>query len=132
MRPRFPSSAPRAYADLAAACWASDPAARPGFGAIIGALHRMANAMAAPAPRAASDCGRASGGSGGNGYAASQLQELRREHAAGGLTAAAGGQQLQQQQQRNHPQRQRQQQQQQQHGDFGLAPIRRSVSFADA
>jgi hypothetical protein len=38
LRPRFPPGAPPAYVALTAACWAADPEARPGMGAVIGAL----------------------------------------------------------------------------------------------
>ncbi|GBF94659.1 hypothetical protein Rsub_07395 [Raphidocelis subcapitata] len=47
LRPRFPAGTPCAYAELAAACWSAEPAARPHFPAIIAALHGMLNAVEA-------------------------------------------------------------------------------------
>jgi serine/threonine protein kinase len=52
MRPRFPAGAPRAYIDLAAACWAHDPAVRPPFDAIIAGLHAMLAASGGAVGRA--------------------------------------------------------------------------------
>jgi hypothetical protein len=50
MRPRFPSATPKGYVELASACWAADPAARPSFKAIILQLHAMLDeSMAAAA-----------------------------------------------------------------------------------
>lgn len=40
-RPRFPSTTPAAFVELAQACWAADPAARPNFTQIAEALDRM-------------------------------------------------------------------------------------------
>ncbi|KIY94397.1 Mitogen-activated protein kinase kinase kinase 9 [Monoraphidium neglectum] len=40
-RPRFPSTTPPAFAELAQACWAADPAARPSFTQIAEALDRL-------------------------------------------------------------------------------------------
>lgn len=40
-RPSFPPGAPRAYADLAAACWSADPSERPPFNDIISGLEGM-------------------------------------------------------------------------------------------
>ncbi|GBF94658.1 hypothetical protein Rsub_07394 [Raphidocelis subcapitata] len=45
LRPRFPAGTPCDYAELAAACWSAQPAARPHFPAIIAALHGMLNAV---------------------------------------------------------------------------------------
>jgi hypothetical protein len=68
-RPAFPPGAPPAFIELATACWAAEPGARPGFDQIIGALEAMLRdaeagwkgrsggagaAAAAPAPAAAS------------------------------------------------------------------------------
>jgi hypothetical protein len=49
MRPRFPPGVPTAYADLAAACMAADPSARPSMGAVIARLQAMADEAAAGA-----------------------------------------------------------------------------------
>jgi serine/threonine protein kinase len=49
MRPRFPPGVPTAYADLAAACMAADPSARPSMGAVIACLQAMADEAAAGA-----------------------------------------------------------------------------------
>jgi hypothetical protein len=46
-RPEFPPGAPPAYASLARACWAADPAARPGLGAVAARLEAMAAGGAA-------------------------------------------------------------------------------------
>jgi hypothetical protein len=54
MRPRFPAGAPRAFVDLASACWAQDPAQRPGFPAIISVLQTILQTMSPQTtPRAA-------------------------------------------------------------------------------
>lgn len=42
LRPRFPPGAPAAYRDLAEACWAADPAARPGLGEVCARLEALA------------------------------------------------------------------------------------------
>ena len=52
-RPAFPPGAPRAYVELAAACWAPAPGDRPSFADVGAALHAMADAMAAHAAAAA-------------------------------------------------------------------------------
>jgi hypothetical protein len=44
-RPPFPAGAPPAYAGLAAACWAHDPAARPRMGDVIAALQAVARGL---------------------------------------------------------------------------------------
>jgi hypothetical protein len=41
VRPQFPAATPPAYAALAAACWASDPAARPPARDVAAALGRL-------------------------------------------------------------------------------------------
>ncbi|KAI8473776.1 MAG: kinase-like domain-containing protein [Monoraphidium minutum] len=53
LRPRFPEGAPRGYVAVAAACWAPDPAARPGFPAIIAALEALRLEVERSAPHAA-------------------------------------------------------------------------------
>ncbi len=49
-RPAFPAGAPAAYVDLAAACWAAGPQARPAMGEVMRRLALMADGMAAAAP----------------------------------------------------------------------------------
>jgi hypothetical protein len=41
LRPAFPRSTPPAYAELASACWATDPAARPGAAEIVARLEAL-------------------------------------------------------------------------------------------
>ena len=51
LRPALPACAPPGYARLASACWAAEPAARPGFPAIVSALKALAAAQPPVAPR---------------------------------------------------------------------------------
>jgi hypothetical protein len=44
-RPTFPSAAPTALAELAAACWASSPADRPNFAEVGSRLQRLADSL---------------------------------------------------------------------------------------
>ncbi|KAI8469487.1 MAG: hypothetical protein J3K34DRAFT_459366 [Monoraphidium minutum] len=69
-RPHFPAGAPRAYVDLANACWAASPVDRPAIPDILGALQRMGDAAAdadAAAAAAAAAAPGAGGGTGGGG-----------------------------------------------------------------
>jgi hypothetical protein len=45
-RPVFPAGTPRAYVNLATACWATSPVDRPAFSDILGQLQAMADACA--------------------------------------------------------------------------------------
>jgi hypothetical protein len=45
-RPDFPTAAPPALVELAAACWAANPADRPAFRDICQRLQRLADALA--------------------------------------------------------------------------------------
>jgi hypothetical protein len=53
-RPAFPPGTPQAFVNLAAACWAPDPAARPRMGDVVAALQAIAkdleDMMGAPVP----------------------------------------------------------------------------------
>ncbi|KAI8467829.1 MAG: kinase-like domain-containing protein [Monoraphidium minutum] len=49
LRPRFAAAAPPAYTRLAAACWAPEPAARPGFAKIAAELEKIADGLSAGA-----------------------------------------------------------------------------------
>ncbi|GBF87377.1 hypothetical protein Rsub_00088 [Raphidocelis subcapitata] len=50
LRPAFPRGTPSRFSALAAACWAHDPAKRPGFGAVADALSAMRGEVEAALP----------------------------------------------------------------------------------